>query len=79
MDNTATILGTYQCEDGMTWQEFIESSYNIDNNFYLANDNNQVLSTKQGTGKTTWTDIVYANDVIKSQKYGVAKGGSVWK
>lgn len=77
IEDDTNVLGTYQCEDGMTWEEFINSDYNIDKNFYV--NGNEVRSTKQGIGKNTWIDIVHINDIIKSQKYGVAKGGYVWK
>ena len=29
---------TYQCEDGMTWEEFVNSDYNTNNNFSLTSD-----------------------------------------
>ena len=76
--NTTNVLGTYQCEDGMTWDEFINSEYNIDKNFYFLHGD-EVNSKKYGTEKTSWTNIAYGNDIIKAQAYGVAKGGLVWK
>lgn len=41
----------FQCEDGMTWAEFIYSDYNIDGTFALL-DNGSIRMTKFGVGVT---------------------------
>lgn len=75
--NTANVLGTYQCEDGMTWQEFVDSKYNTDNNFYIENTYNYVHSQKTGTTKVPINYYVSSNDVIKNQTYLVVRSGIV--
>lgn len=75
--NTTNVLGTYQCEDGMTWQEFVDSKYNTDNNFYINNDTDYVFSQKIGTTKVPIEYYVLANDVIKSRTYSVVRSGTV--
>lgn len=75
VNNIENVLSTYQCEDGMTWQEFINSDYNIDKNFYI--NNNQVYSTKQGTVRVAFTEEVFSNMAIKNQTYLVSRTGQV--
>lgn len=70
--NTTNVLGTYQCEDGMTWQEFIDSKYNINKNFYIYE--NYVTSQKRGTIRIP-LDYVLPNDIVKNQTYIVPKNG----
>lgn len=72
--NTVNVLGTYQCEDGMTWQEFIDSKYNIDNNFY-GNTNDYVCSQKTGTARISTSTYVFLDDAIKNQTYLVPRNG----
>jgi hypothetical protein len=30
------VLGIYQCPAGYTWQQFVDSAYNIDNKFTIG-------------------------------------------
>ena len=75
VNNPENVLGTYQCKDWMTWQEFINSDYNIDKNFYI--NGNLVYSTKKGTVRVVFTEEVFSNMAIKNQTYLVSRTGQV--
>lgn len=75
---TFTIDGiTYQAERGMTWEEWVNSSYNTDN-FIVYNNR---ISTNRGAagGSRVTTDSAYNNavsstDIIAAAYYlGAAK------
>lgn len=66
---------TYQYEDGMTWDKFINSEYNTDS-FALYGSNNNIVG-KSGTylynssGSASSTDYVYKTDIINKSKYWI--------
>ena len=73
--NSLNVLGTYQCEDGMTWEKFINSDYNTNNNFYV--NDNYVHSTKRGTARLVFDEEIFFNMVIKKQTCLVDRSGLV--
>lgn len=68
----ATDIGnkTYQAEQGMTFAQWIDSEYNVDN-YYLEEDNNEYIRLN---GTYYLTDAI-ATDVIENNKvYSTSKG-----
>lgn len=44
-DDRSNTTVTYQAEEGMTWQEFVDSSYNPDGRFVIGNNSNIVYQS----------------------------------
>lgn len=59
----------YQAEEGMTWGEFIDSEYNINNKFRKSGSSILFDGSSQVMNSNSSTDYVYASDVIQSTTY----------
>lgn len=73
---TFTINGTsYQAEEGMTWSEWVDSEYDI--NDYFAISGGTVWTTELGKFITAWVKDVTPSDVIQANMtYTYDKQGS---
>lgn len=72
---------TYQCEDGMTWQEFVKSSYNTNNDFSLTNDG--YVSYVKSSKSAIDLELVLSTEKIVADNiyYYLTSGGVnyIWK
>ena len=60
-DDSNYVYATYFAEEGMTWEEFINSEYNSDGDFYTSGG---YIAYKTGEGKIA-ADQVKGSDMIR--------------
>ena len=64
-----TINGTpYQAEEGMTWQEFVESSYN-DGSININTKYGYVCQNNQYLANTEWSYVMEADTIMIGFNY----------
>ena len=54
----------YQAKKGWTWEKFINSSYNIDNEFFVHSSNGNIFSRTRGYYISGITTVVNSTDII---------------
>ena len=61
-----TVYGVeYQAEEGMTWEEWVNSEYNFNGGFFIDSDNSIGYHEMLGLWVGTKEDYVYATDIIQ--------------
>lgn len=75
--DVGTVAGTYSTEQGMTWEEFINSSYNSDGDFTVANDTNVKYKWTAG-GKTVVDKVLLTEEIREGTEYLYGPSGIVY-
>lgn len=67
-DLDSTDISTYEAEEGMSWNDFVNSAYNTDSRFGI-NSNNNVTDTVKYLSKVSGMSLVSGDDIIVSYDY----------
>ena len=76
--DTGEIFGTYQAEEGMTWEEFVNSNYNSNGDFSISDT--YIKYARDGYFTPPYDQVTQSDVIENGKNYDIgARGFVFWK